>query len=115
MSDETQPAQPAPPPAEPTAPIRYSEDTTYYGAGGVNVVPTVWCAQLMFMTTAFTNEGVFNDVDAVVSVPWPLAKALHEILGMILTQYEKDEGAIIQLPKSFEKLISELKAQQTNG
>jgi hypothetical protein len=43
-----------------------------------------------------------------------LAKALHEILGMILAQYEKDEN-VIQLPKSFVKLLAELKAQQANG
>ncbi len=101
-------------PAEPTAPLHHSEDTAYYGASGVNVVPTVWAAQVMFLTPTISDQGMFNNVDVVVSMPWPLAKALHEILGMILAQYEKDEN-VIQLPKSFVKLLAELKAQQANG
>lgn len=100
---------------EPSAPLRASEDTVYYGASGVNVVPTVWATQIMFMTPTLSQDGVYNSVDVVASLPWPLTKALHEILGMIIAQYEKDEGAPIRLPNSFSQLLAELKSKQANG
>lgn len=67
----------------------------------------MWVAQVMFMTQkADPQTGDMQiALDTVASLPWPLAKALHAILGRVIAEYEGKEGAIT-VPASFVNTLS---------
>jgi hypothetical protein len=68
---------------------------------GVASVGSSWVLQLNFTETMMVDTATaVQKPAAVVSMPWNLAKALHEILGNQIAAYEKQEGEI-RLPKAF--------------
>lgn len=69
-------------------------------ANGVNVVGMRWCIQLNFGTPIVEKDAPMDYSLAHINLNWPLAKALHLILGATIENYEKLEGTI-NLPKSF--------------
>jgi hypothetical protein len=65
-----------------------------YTAAIAQVRATAWVAQLSFGQPGAPGAPPDALQDLVVSVPWPLAKVLHQVLGKILEAYEKQEGTI---------------------
>lgn len=82
-----------------THPGREGPDTALT-AVGVSVNGTQWFMQLNFQEALAINQSLVERTTAAVRVPWPLAKALHEVLGTTLAKYEETEG-LISLPRSF--------------
>ena len=75
----------------------------YITASSVHVAGGQWVALVTFLTAAQRGPTEITDVPVVgVALPWPLAKALHKILGDVLRQYEAIEGEIA-MPASFAK------------
>jgi hypothetical protein len=87
---------------------------------GVLVSPSRWCVQLVLSVpiaehVEFAENGVVTGERTVerivgrVTLAWPLAKALHKILGEVVAQYEDKEGEVA-LPRSFDANVGTLAA-----
>lgn len=89
-----------------------------FHATGVNITGTAWTLSLLISESSATQPGaagapVPQPTDCVVTMSWPLAKALSEILAATITSYEHSE-ATIQLPRSFvERANAAIEAAKT--
>jgi len=62
-----------------------------------------WCANIVVINQipVSPNGPPQDHVQAVVQMPWALAKALHSALGQMIADYELREG-VVSMPRSFE-------------
>jgi hypothetical protein len=80
-----------------------------YTASSCHVYPTQWVLQLVFGEAAPTPSGQVVEIPRfMVGLPWPLAKAIYQIVGGVIDEYEKAEGPIV-VPASIQKQIDEMK------
>lgn len=95
-------------PPAPTAPF-IPEDVAYFSASGVQLNSARWTLQLIVVSPMSVASGQ-DRAEAVVSMPWTLAKALYLGLGETLKAYEAAEGEIA-LPKSYTTAMAEALAE----
>lgn|SRR5690554_661914 len=85
-----------------------TSETPVIRADGVQCVGTRWVATVTLLGSEVRSGS--NEEPLAVDVPlahlklgWPLAKALHTVLGELIEGQEKADGEIF-LPKSFRAL-----------
>lgn len=81
-----------------------------FSASSVAVAGTTWTANVMFSSTVIAGQTAIDMPEWVVSMPWPLAKALIDVLKQTVDQYEKVEGTI-NLPTSYTQKRAELESK----
>lgn len=64
-------------------------ETDYYAASGAALLPSPWALQMAFLAPMLDEKvGILNTADVVVSVPWPLAKALAFALQQAVDNHD---------------------------
>jgi hypothetical protein len=82
-------------------------------ADGLQLAGGSWSLIINLMQTRVINAQVATTPTASVSISWPLAKALHQMLGDVIKRFENTEGDI-SVPKSFETALSIGSAEQAS-
>lgn len=68
---------------------------------GIAVSGSRWVATLHLLDVVSDTSGPVMDIPSgVVNLSWPLAKALHVMLGDVIGKYEEVEGTVA-LPRTF--------------
>ena len=67
---------------------------------GFGLSPLRWSAALAITAMKPSEEGAKEMVSHLVEIPWPMAKALNEMLATAIEGYEAKEGEIA-IPESF--------------
>lgn len=64
-------------------------ESDYFAASGVALIPSQWTLQMALLAPMLDSlDGVVNTADLVVSLPWPLAKALAKALTIAVYQQD---------------------------
>jgi hypothetical protein len=83
-------------------------------ADGAQLSGASWSLIINLMQTRAIGSQVATMPAASVSMSWPLAKALHRMLGDVIARFEQTEGPI-SVPKSFEATLSVVSEQTPQG
>lgn len=81
-----------------------------YFATGVAVGGNSWVVNLIFNQQQPRDDSSVDVPAAIVSIPWPLAKAMAELVLDAIAQFEVSESSV-PLPKSYVAKRDERRAQ----
>jgi hypothetical protein len=67
--------------------------------------------QLVLSDVVTTNDGMAEIPRFKAGLSWPMAKAIHQIMGATIEEYEKREGPI-EVPRTVQAIIDKRIAAQ---
>ena len=84
-------------------------DLDMYTASAVNFQASAWILRIAFGEAANGNSQPGSPVPEVyrhaIGLPWPLAKMVHQLLGLAIDAFEKQEGPI-SIPKTVQERVT---------
>lgn len=109
-------ADPSTPPTATTSPaatMTQEPDPPLYTASAINMQASAWVLRMAFGEVGPANADgkVASEYYRIaVGLPWPLAKLIHQYMGLAIEAYEKQEGTIA-VPRSLQAKMEEAKAK----
>ena len=109
--DPTKPSEPAASAPSTAGPIvAPTAEIPMFTTSACQVNASLWVLTLVLCDVAQTNVGPLEIPRLKVGIPWALAKMVHQMIGLTIAGYEKQEG-VIRLPDSMQKVIDRAIAQ----